>query len=75
MEENGEEIILMGDFNQHIYAGKLQEAFTVEDIGPEEQFRKLYAEDAPFSHTIGSTRICVFFNIGYKLQSSLDLKS
>ena len=47
----------MDDFTQHIYEG-LQEVFTVEDIGLNEQFRKLYAEDAPFSHTSGSTLIC-----------------
>ena len=35
-KKNGEEIILMGDFNQHIYEGKLQEAFTSDDIGLEE---------------------------------------
>ena len=35
-KKNGEEIILLGDFNQHIYEGKLQEAFTAEDIGLEE---------------------------------------
>ena len=51
----------MGDFNQHIYEGKLQEAFTAQDIGPEEQFRKQYDEDAPCSHTSDSTSICGVF--------------
>ena len=72
MEEKGEEIILVGDFNQHIYEGKLQEAFTAEDIGLEEQFRKLYDKDAPFSHTSGSTLICGgFVNLGINCKSAL----
>ena len=47
----------MGDLNQHGYEGKLQEAFNAEDIGLEEQFRKLFDEDAPFSRISGSTPI------------------
>ena len=75
-KKNGEEIILMGDFNQPIYEGKLHEAFTAEDIGLEEQFRKLYDEDAPFSHTSGSTPTCgVFATSGINCEAGIDLKS
>ena len=71
-KKNGGEIILMGDFNQHIYEGKLQEAFTAEDIGLEKQFRKLYDKDAPFSHTSGSTPICrVFAASGINCKAAL----
>ena len=62
----------MGDFNQHIHEGKLQEVFTADDIGLEEQFRKLYKEDAPFSHISGSTPICgVFATSGIKCKAAL----
>ena len=66
-KKNGEEIILMGDFNQHIYEGKLQEAFTAEDIELEEQFRELCDEDSPFS-----TPICrVFATSGINCEAAL----
>ena len=51
MENNGEEIVPIGDFNLPIYEGKLQEAFMAEDIELEEQFRKVYDENVPFSYT------------------------
>ena len=53
-KKNEERIIPQGDFNQHIYGGKLQEAFMVENIGSEEQFRKLYDKNVPLSHASGS---------------------
>ena len=58
MEEKQRRNYPDGDFNQHIYKGKLQEAFAVEDIGLEEKFRKLYDDDALFSHITGSIPIC-----------------
>ena len=57
MEENGEERTLMGDFNQRIYKEKSQEAIAAEDVGLEEQFRKLYDKNALFSYITGSTPI------------------
>jgi hypothetical protein len=62
----------MGDFNQNIYEGKLQEAFTAEDIGLEEQFRKLYDKNAPLSHTSGSPPIFgVFATSGINCKAAL----
>ena len=34
--KNGDEVILMDNFNQHIYEGKLQEGLVSDDIGLEE---------------------------------------
>ena len=62
----------MADFNQHIYEGKLQETFTAEDIGLEEQFRKLYDKNAPFSHASGSALIYgVFATSGINYEATL----
>ena len=73
--KNGEEIILMGDFNQNIQKGKPQETLTADDIGLEEQFRKLYDKDAPFSHMSGSTPICsMFVTSGINYEAALILK-
>ena len=43
----------MGDFNQDIYKGSLAKKLKSDDIGMTEQFRKLFVEDAPFSHVLG----------------------
>ena len=70
-KKNGEEVILMGYFNQHLHEGKLQEVFTAEDIGLEDQSRKLNVEDAPLSHNNGSTPICgVFAKSGMNCESA-----
>ena len=58
---NGEEILLMGDFNQDIYDSTLAEQLTSEDIGLEEQFQKLHGTRAPFSHMMGKKPIMAVY--------------
>ena len=48
---------MVGDFNQHIYEGKLQEAFMAEDSGLEEQFRKLYDGSTPIHDAFATSGI------------------
>ena len=59
--EQDDEVILMGDFNQDIYRGSLGKHLRSDDIGMTEQFKKLFDEDAPFSHATGQTPICGVF--------------
>ena len=55
-----------------MYEGQIQEACTAEDIGLEEQFRELYDEDEPFSHTSGSAPIYgVFVTLGINCKAAL----
>jgi hypothetical protein len=56
-KNKGEEIILLGDFNQCIYNSELAKTLTGQDLCMEEQFRKLHGEDAPNSHMTGKLPI------------------
>ena len=55
--QRGEELIVSGDFNDHIYNSPLARAFRSEEIGLIEQFHQLYGEAAPYSHFRGTTPI------------------
>ena len=57
----GEEIILVGDLNVHVYNDPLAHALKAEDLRLEEQFNKVFDEDVPFSHFTGSKPIASFF--------------
>ena len=58
---DGDEVLLMGDFNEDIYEGELALTLKEEDLLLEEQFRKTFSQDAPFSHFSGSKPICGIF--------------
>ena len=53
----GDEIILVGDLNVHVYNDPLAHALKAEDIRLEDQFNKVFDEDVPFSHFTGSKPI------------------
>ena len=57
----GDEIILVGDLNVHIYNDSLAHALKAEDIRLEEQVNKIFDEDVPFSHFTGLKPIASFF--------------
>ena len=49
----GDEIILVGDLNVHVYIDPLAHALKEEDTRLEEQFNKVFDEDVPFSPSQG----------------------
>ena len=54
---NGEELILLGDFNQSIYKSRLADELTGPDLEMEEQFRRLHGTEAPHSYVKGKLPI------------------
>ena len=54
---NGEELILLGDFNQSIYKSHLATELTGQDLEMEEQFKLLHGKEAPYSHIKGKLQI------------------
>ena len=57
----GDEIILVGDLNIHVYNNPLAHALKAEDIRLEEQFNMVFDEDVPFLHFTGLKPIASFF--------------
>ena len=57
----GDETILAGDLNIHVYNDPLVHALKEEDICLQEQFNKVFDEDVPFLHLTGSKPIASFF--------------
>ena len=53
----GEELILLGDFNQSIYRSPLATELTSQDLEMEEQFKCLHGKEAPYSHVKGKIPI------------------
>ena len=54
-----EEIILMGDFNTHVYESHLATQLRKDDICLQEQFQKLFDSDAPYQQMskLGSIKL------------------
>ena len=46
-KHQGEEIILLGDFNQSVYKSKLAELLTGPDLNMKEQYKSLHGKEAP----------------------------
>ena len=53
----GEELILLGDFNQSIYKSNLATQLTGPDLEMKEQFKLLHGKEAPYSHIKGKLPI------------------
>ena len=69
-KQKGEEIILVGDFDQRIYKSKFARALTGSGLNLREQYRSLCNKEAPFSHMTGHLPIIgCFACIGIELNA------
>ena len=56
-KDQGEEIILLGDFNQCIYTSDLAKILTGPDLEMSEQFKAVHEVEAPYSYIRGKRPI------------------
>ena len=71
-KKDGEEIILVGDFNDNIYTIHFAQIRIHRNVGLVEQYHKLFGEEAPFSHASGLTPIMgVFTTAGVEVTKAL----
>lgn len=66
----GEEIILLGNFNQSIYNSVLATALTGPGLDMKEQYKYLYDEEAPYLHMSGQLLI-----MGCYATSGIEIKA
>ena len=61
MEKNKEELILMGDFNEHVYEGRICKRLAMEDLNMEEQCLGTTGIQIPPTHTTGKRPVMAVY--------------
>jgi len=60
-KEKGYDIILVGDFNENVYSGRIARRLADDDLNLEEQCMKRTGTPLPPSHTSGTTPVCAVY--------------
>jgi len=60
-KEKGYDIILVGDFNENVYSGRIAKRLGEPDLNMEEQCLKCTRSPLPPSHISGTTPVCAVY--------------